>query len=111
MKESTDNFKLYSLNQAKKLLGIGITTLEHLIGSGLIKTISMGKNRKKIPQQELQQYINQNLKGEIVQSLFSNCDKYDVNKFITGAKDTSECALDSVMLFNKIMENNYGKRI
>ena len=105
MQITTNNeFKLYSLNTARKLLGIGRSTLGKYINAGMIGVIQHSKNRVKIPQQELQRFIDENINRERKQSLLSPTEKTDVTSFISGSKAECEIQLDSVGIFNKLME-------
>jgi excisionase family DNA binding protein len=103
-----NDLKLYSLNKAKELLGIGRSTLERLIGEGLIKTITIGNNRK-IPRMEIQRFINDNLIHERKTSSLSSIERKDITKFVNGQRADDYKQFDSVKLFEKIMEKNNGK--
>lgn len=58
--DQENKYKLYSIPQAARLLGIGKSTLYRLIDSGKIGTIpSIGK-QPKIPNIELERFIQEN---------------------------------------------------
>lgn len=107
--ETQDNsLKLYSLNEARKLLGIGRSTLDGFINEGLIGVIQQTNNRVKIPHQELQRFVEENLTRERKKSLLSSTGRKDITNFINGEKADRNKKFDSVKLFDKIMEKNNG---
>jgi len=59
---STDDLRLLSLNQSRKLLGIRYTALTDLILKGQIEYVEIN-NRKKIPMIKLRSFINRSSKA------------------------------------------------
>lgn len=106
-----NSFRLYSLNKARQLLGIGRSLLERYISEGLIGVIPQAKNRVKIPHSELQRFMEENIYREKKQSIFTTTDKKEVTNFINGHKADGNKNFDSVKLFEKILEENNGKRL
>ena len=111
MNTQDNSFRLYSLNKARQLLGIGRSTLERYISEGLIGVISQAKNRVKIPHSELQRFMEENITREKRQSLINSTEKKEVTNFINGHRADNDKDFDSVKLFEKIVEKNNGKRI
>jgi hypothetical protein len=106
-----NSFRLYSLNKARQLLGIGRSTLERYISDGLIGVIPQAKNRVKIPHSELQRFMEENINREKKQSILTTTDIKEVTNFINGYKADVDKNFDSSDLFDKIMERNNVKRI
>jgi predicted DNA-binding transcriptional regulator AlpA len=108
-------FKLYSLNQARQMLGIGRATLNNFINSGVIGVVlpPPGSKYSKIPQSEIERFLSEQIKREPKQQLTTNFTNRDVNEFINGNKsrrnDMKE--FDSNKLFDQILEQHNGKRI
>lgn len=102
------SLKLYSLNETRKLLGIGRSTLDRFISEGLIGVIQQTTSRVKIPHQELQRFIEGNLNRERKKSILSSTGRKDITNFINGQKADKDKKFDSVKLFDKIMEKNNG---
>ncbi|MBI2418837.1 MAG: hypothetical protein HYV28_13245 [Ignavibacteriales bacterium] len=106
METIDNNLKLYSRNKARKLLGIGLTVLDMYINTGLIGTIPTTRNKVKIPHQELQRFIDENIKRERKIALHSSNGRLDVSDFFNDHRANDDKELNSVTLFKKIMEKN-----
>src|ERR1035437_186984 len=108
-------FKLYSLNQAKQMLGIGRATLDNYINAGLIGVVlpPPGCKNSKIPQSEIEKFLSEQIVREQKLQFTTNFTNRDVNEFINGNKSRKNDMknFDSGKLFDKILENNNGKRI
>ena len=111
MKTQDNSFRLYSLNKARQLLGIGRSTLERFISEGLIGVIPQTKNRVKIPHSELIRFMGENISREKKQSILTSTEKKEVTNFINGHKAEMDKNFDSTELFNKLMERSNGKRV
>lgn len=111
IKAPDNNFRLYSLNKARLLLGIGRSTLERYINDGLIGVIPQTKNKVKIPHSELQRFIDENINRVKKQSILTSTEKKEVTNFINGHKADVDKNFDSSELFDKLMERNNGKRV
>jgi hypothetical protein len=111
MSTQDNSLRLYSLNKARQLLGIGRSTLERYINEGLIGVIPQTKNKVKIPHSELQRFIEENINREKKQSILTSTEKKEVTSFINGHKADVDKNYDSSQLFDKIMERNNGKRV
>ncbi len=111
MENDVNNLKLYSFDQARKLLSIGRSALTNFINSGVIGIIKQGK-RIKISHRELERFLNESVIREKTESLTLNFNERDVNNFINNNKTERSSAFDSSLIFNNIMENyNNGKRV
>lgn len=106
-----NSFRLYSLNKARQLLGVGRSTLEKFINEGRIGVIPQTNNRVKIPHSELQRFMQENICREKKQSILTSTGKKEVTNFINGHKADVDKNFDSSELFNKLMERNNGKRV
>jgi predicted site-specific integrase-resolvase len=103
MDSDDKSFKLYSLNQARKLLGIGRAALESQIQQGAIGVLITPSGRYKIPHVELHRYIDHNLRRIKTNSIPSMTDRHEFAHLINGKRKINT-ALDSVKIFDKIME-------
>ncbi len=111
MENDVNKLKLYSFDQARKLLSIGRTALTNFINSGEIGVIKQGK-RIKISHRELDRFLSESVIREKTESLPLNFNERDVNNFINKNRTERSGAFDSTMIFKNIMENfNNGKRI
>lgn len=108
-------FKLYSLNQAKQLLGIGRATLDNYINAGLIGVVPPppGSKHSKIPYSEIEKFLSEQTVREQKQQLTTNFTNRDVNEFINGNKSRKNDMknFDSNKLFDQILEQHNGKRV
>jgi predicted site-specific integrase-resolvase len=111
MNTQNDSFRLYSLNKARQLLGIGRSTLERYINEGLIGVIPQTKNKVKIPHSELQRFMQENIHREKNISILTSTDKQEVTNFINGYKADVDKNFDSSQLFDKLMESYNVKRV
>ncbi len=105
LNQSTDKLRLYSLNQAKNILGIGITTLHYFIDIGMIGTIHQGK-RRKISYMELHRFINENTERKVSSFVPDKFTDRDVEYFTHGKEDKNNSILsvDSQLIFNQLLE-------
>jgi hypothetical protein len=110
---SEPQLKLYSLNQARILLGIGRATLNNYINAGVIGVIPPPPRSKqsKIAHSEIEKFLSEQSVREKKQSLLTNFTKPDVNEFINKPRRNNMEKFDSGKLFDKILENNNGKRV
>jgi len=106
-----NSFRLYSLNKARQLLGIGRSTLERYINEGRIGVIPQTKNKFKIPHSELQRFMEESISRKKKQSIFTSTEKKEVTNFINGYKADVDKNFDSSELFDKLMERDNGKRL
>ena len=108
-------FKLYSLNQAKQLLGIGRATLDNYINAGLIGVFPPppGCKNCKIAHSEIEKFLSEQIIREQKQSCTTNFTNRDVNEFINGNKSRKNDMenFDSNKLFDQILEQHNGKCI
>ena len=86
MSEQDDELKLYSLNKARQLLGIGRATLQQYINDGLLGVIPQGKSRLKISKKELQRFLEVNtLRNRKITSV-THTDKREITNLICGGE-------------------------
>ena len=108
-------FKLYSLNQAKKMLGIGRATLDNYINAGVIGVITPPPSSKhfKISHSEIEKFLTEQIVREQKQQFTTSFTNRDVNEFINGNKSRRNDMkdFDSNKLFDQILEQHNGKRI
>ena len=110
---SEPQLKLYSLNQARILLGIGRATLINYINAAVIGVIPPppGSKQFKISHSEIEKFLSEQSVREKKQSLLTNFTQPDVNEFINKPRRNNMEKFDSSKLFDKILENNNGKRV
>jgi len=108
-------FKLYSLNQARQLLGIGRATLDNFINAGHIGVVPPppGSKYSKIPYSEIEKFLSEQTVREQKQKFTTNFTNRDVNEFINGNKSRRNDMkdFDSTKLFDQLLEQHNGKRI
>jgi hypothetical protein len=108
-------FKLYSLNQAKQLLGIGRATLDKFINAGLIGVVPPppGCKNSKVSHPEIEKFLSEQIVREQKPQITTNFTNRDVNEFINGNKSRKNHMkdFDSNKRFDQILEKHNGKRI
>ena len=106
MLQNEDQLKMYSLNEAAKLMGIGRDNLRALISQGLIGYILLGKS-KRIPHQELVRYQMENTIRKVEPININNH-----SEFIHSNKskiDQEKSSFESKELLDNILRsNNHG---
>ena len=113
--EKVNDLKLYSLNQARIILKIGIRKLNHYIDAGLIGVVPPppGYKQKRIPLSEIVRFLPEQTIREQKQIITRTFTNPDVDEFINrnNTRKKNMKNFDSDKLFNQILENNNGKRI
>jgi len=107
MLQNEDQLKLYSINEAAKLMGIGRDNLRALISQGLIGYILLGKS-KRIPHQELVRFQMENTirKLEPININKNNSEFIQRNK---SKNDQEKSNFESKELLDNILRsNNHG---
>ena len=108
---SEQNFKLFSINKARKLLQVSRETLMSYINSGRLGTFQAESGRMKIPAGELHRFINENTIRERKVSLIGSLGNRDITEFMNGKNIRPDHGFDSTALFNKHMERIHGQCI
>jgi predicted DNA-binding transcriptional regulator AlpA len=115
MSTQDNSLRLYSLNKARQILGIGRATLDKYINAGLIGVIPPppGSKQNKISHSEIEKFISEQSVREQKKSTTTNFTNRDVNEFINGNKSRRKDMkdFDSNKLFDQILEQHNGKRI
>lgn len=107
MLQNEDKLKMYSINEAAKLMGIGRDNLRALISQGLIGYILLGKS-KRIPHHELVRFQMENTirKLEPMNINKNNSEFIQRNK---SKNDQEKSNFESKELLDNILRsNNHG---
>lgn len=97
-------FRLHSVTQAARILGIGKDNIYKLLECGQLGYIEIGK-RKKIPAQEIHNFVQKNIRhGSGIKSHVST-ESMDVDKFLSNKKSTKIKSLEGEKILEKIMRN------
>lgn len=107
MLQNEDQLKMYSINEAAKLMGIGRDNLRALISQGLIGYILLGKS-KRIPYQELVRYQMENTIRE-VEPININKNNSEFIQRNKSKNDQENSNFESKELLDNILRsNNHG---
>lgn len=98
-------YKLHSVTQVARILGIGKDNVYKLLESNQLGYIELGK-RKKIPAQEIQNFIQKNTKYGTEMKAHVSAVSLDVDKFLNNNKGKKNKSLEGGKILEKIMRNN-----
>lgn len=104
MLQKEEQLKMYSLNEAAKVMGIGRDNLRSLISQGLIGYILLGKS-KRIPHQELVRFQKENTIRK-VEPISSSKNNFEFIKETKSKIDQRKSNFKSKELLDNILRSN-----